>query len=58
MMKTADSSFELTLFAKGKHHISDFLPKEELGKFFKKVESVKGIIGFITSCVSLNSKSN
>lgn len=32
---------ELTEMNKGKHHIGDFLPPEELSKFMEKVNAVK-----------------
>lgn len=37
MEKTRDWAQELTKKAKGKHHIGDFLPPEELAKFMEKV---------------------
>lgn len=42
MRKTQDKAEELTVKAKGKHHIGDFLPPEELKKFTAKVQAVKG----------------
>ena len=41
-MISADKAKELTEKAKGKHHIGDFLPPEELKKFTAKVKAVKG----------------
>ena len=38
----SDKAVELTVKAKGKHHIGDFLPPEELKKFTAKVKAVKG----------------
>ena len=38
---TIDKSWVLTLAGRGKHHIADFLPKEEMEKFFAKVKSIK-----------------
>jgi len=37
MEKTKEWATELTSKAKGKHHIGDFLPPEELSKFMDKV---------------------
>ena len=37
MEKTKDWASDLTVKAKGKHHIGDFLPPEELAKFMEKV---------------------
>lgn len=37
MDKTRRWADELTQKAKGKHHIGDFLPPEELAKFMEKV---------------------
>ena len=37
MEKTKDKSLELTDQGRGKHHIGDFLPPEELTKFMNKV---------------------
>ena len=37
-----DKAVELTQKGKGKHHIGDFLPPEELKKFTAKVKAVKG----------------
>ncbi|XP_068740894.1 SURP and G-patch domain-containing protein 1-like [Montipora capricornis] len=42
MRKTEDKAQELTHKGKGKHHIGDFLPPEELKKFTAKVKYVKG----------------
>ncbi|XP_047139702.1 SURP and G-patch domain-containing protein 1 isoform X1 [Hydra vulgaris] len=41
MMKTLEWARDLTENAKGKHHLSDFLPPEELEKFLEKVKAVK-----------------
>ena len=41
MEKTQIKSDELTEAAKGKHHIGDFLPLEELMKFMSKFQSIK-----------------
>ena len=32
---------ELTQMNKGKHHIGDFLPPEEMKKFFEKIKAIK-----------------
>ena len=53
MIATAKKNFELTVMAKGRHHIADFLPKEELTKFLKKVDVVK-TGGSITDAVPDN----
>ena len=37
MQKTQAKAQDLTEASKGKHHIGDFLPPEELTKFLKKV---------------------
>lgn len=37
-----DSAEKLTETNKGKHHIGDFLPPEELEKFIEKVKAVQG----------------
>ena len=37
-----DLAEQLTEANKGKHHIGDFLPPEELEKFVEKVKAVKG----------------
>lgn len=37
-----DKAQELTVKGKGKHHIGDFLPADELKKFTAKVKAVKG----------------
>lgn len=37
-----DKAQELTQKGKGKHHIGDFLPPEEMKKFFAKVKAAKG----------------
>lgn len=42
MRKTEEKAVELTQKGKGKHHIGDFLPPEELKKFTAKVKAVKG----------------
>ncbi len=36
-----DKAIELTERSKGKHHIGDFLPPEELEKFIEKVKAIK-----------------
>lgn len=41
MLKTASSSLGITISGSGKHHIADFLPKEELDKFLKKSSAAK-----------------
>ena len=41
MEKTACKADELTEAAKGKHHIGDFLPPEELTKFMNKYKALK-----------------
>jgi len=41
MEKTKEWAHELTNQAKGKHHIGDFLPPEELSKFMDKYKAVK-----------------
>jgi len=41
MQKTAEKALELTECARGKHHLSDFLPPDELEKFLEKVKAVK-----------------
>ena len=38
----SDKAQELTQKGKGKHHIGDFLPPEEMKKFFAKVKAAKG----------------
>lgn len=42
MFFTTDEAKKLTNQAKGKHHIGDFLPPNELKKFIAKVKAVKG----------------
>ena len=37
-----DKAQELTQKGKGKHHIGDFLPPDEMKKFFAKVKATKG----------------
>ena len=37
----ADKAWTLTLQGRGKHHIADFMPKEEMEKFFAKVKAIK-----------------
>ena len=37
-----DKAKELTQKGKGKHHIGDFLPPEEMKKFFAKVKAARG----------------
>lgn len=41
MEKTREKARELTEMNKGKHHIGDFLPPEELDKFVETVSAVK-----------------
>ena len=41
MAKTETKAIELTSQGKGKHHIGDFLPPEELTKFMKKFKALK-----------------
>lgn len=41
MEKTKEKAKELTEMNKGKHHIGDFLPPEELSKFIETVSAVK-----------------
>nr|XP_037268271.1 SURP and G-patch domain-containing protein 1-like isoform X1 [Rhipicephalus microplus] len=41
MEKTRAWADELTLLGKGKHHIGDFLPPEELEKFMEKYDALK-----------------
>ena len=41
MEKTKEKARELTDMNKGKHHIGDFLPPEELDKFVETVSAVK-----------------
>ena len=41
MEKTKERAKELTKMNKGKHHIGDFLPPEELSKFIETVSAVK-----------------
>jgi splicing factor 4 len=41
MEKTKEWATDLTCKAKGKHHIGDFLPPDELAKFMDKYKSVK-----------------
>jgi len=36
-----DKAIELTEEGKGKHHIGDFLPPEEMEKFLEKVQAIK-----------------
>lgn len=44
MLSTADGSDDLTELNRGKHHIAQFLPKEELDNFLKSADSVaKGL---------------
>ena len=38
----SDSAEQVTEANKGKHHIGDFLPPEELEKFIEKVKAAKG----------------
>lgn len=42
MSSFTEKAVELTQKGKGKHHIGDFLPPEELTKFTAKVKAVKG----------------
>ena len=41
MQKTRERAKELTDMNRGKHHISDFLPPEELEKFIERVQAIK-----------------
>ena len=41
MRTTYGKAREVTLMNKGKHHIGDFLPPEELNKFVEKVSAIK-----------------
>ena len=41
MEKTLEKANNLTEAGKGKHHIGDFLPPEELTKFMAKFQSIK-----------------
>jgi splicing factor 4 len=41
MKQTEEKAGELTVKGKGKHHIGDFLPPEELDKFVETVQAVK-----------------
>ena len=41
MEKTRERARELTEMNRGKHHISDFLPPEELSKFIERVQALK-----------------
>ena len=41
MEKTKEKATELTEMNRGKHHISDFLPPEELAKFMETVSAIK-----------------
>uniref|UniRef100_T1JFT4 G-patch domain-containing protein n=1 Tax=Strigamia maritima TaxID=126957 RepID=T1JFT4_STRMM len=41
MDKTKDMADVLTEMGKGKHHIGDFLPPEELSKFMEKFQAIK-----------------
>lgn len=38
---TLEWAMDLTQNAKGKHHLADFLPPEELEKFLEKVQAVR-----------------
>lgn len=40
MLATATKNLQLTMLSAGKHHIADFLPKEELDKFLKRADAV------------------
>jgi splicing factor 4 len=40
MLETAARNVELTAMAAGRHHMGDFLPKDELDKFLKRAEAV------------------
>eukprot|EP01041_Mallomonas_annulata_P009651 gene9651-20065_t len=40
MLNTAAKNLELTMLASGKHHMADFLPKEELDKFLNKADAI------------------
>merc|ERR1711962_1588618 len=41
MAKTEEKAAELTQAGKGRHHIGDFLPPEELTKFMSKFQAIK-----------------
>eukprot|EP00124_Ichthyophonus_hoferi_P004531 Ihof_evm1s511 gene=Ihof_evmTU1s511 len=41
MRQTENEAKRLTEAAEGKHHIADYLPKEELNKFLRKAEALK-----------------
>lgn len=41
MEQTIDKAHELTSRGRGKHHLGDFLPPEELSRFFSQWESIK-----------------
>lgn len=41
MEKTREQAKKLTHMARGKHHMGDFLPTEELEQFMKRYEAVK-----------------
>ena len=41
MEKTRERARQLTDMNRGKHHISDFLPPEELAKFIERVQAIK-----------------
>ena len=40
-MLLPDAAQELTERSQGKHHISDFLPPEELERFVEKAQAIK-----------------
>lgn len=44
---------ELTEKAKGKHHIGDFLPPDELARFMEKVNLIYSAISYF--CLQINS---
>ena len=41
MEKTRERAKELTDMNRGKHHISDFLPPDELARFIERVNAIK-----------------
>ncbi|RDD43759.1 SURP and G-patch domain-containing protein 1 [Trichoplax sp. H2] len=41
MERTRNKAENLTQEAKGKHHLGDFLPKDELEKFLQQIEAIK-----------------
>lgn len=48
MEKTRRWADDLTQKAKGKHHIGDFLPPDELAKFMEKVYSNQFLLKYLT----------